>query len=184
MVVKSLVRNRKNKRNHAKEWNTQGRSTQAIPLLLIGGNTHQWTSEINLNPSSGTLGITNSPAVQASGHSTFVVPSERLCRWCILLDPVIPSSEMEAIDATFHVCLLACSLVKSSRLMKPILVTHVLMNVFSAAEEGRQRRGLRYHGDVGDGSTEVAWGTVDEITGQWECVLWPRGNLQPMVPVT
>ena len=98
---------------------------------------HQWTSgnpiirpnrrgsEINLNPSSGTLGITSSPAVQASGYSTFIVPSERPCRWCNRLDPAIPSSEMEAIDATFHVCLLACSSVKLSRLMKLILVTHV-----------------------------------------------------------
>ena len=123
------------KEHRAEEQNTQGLSTQAIPLLSIGGNTHQWTSgnpimrpiswgsEIDLNPIAGTLGITSSPAVQASGYSTFVVPSERPCGWCNLLDLAIPSSEMEAIDATFHVCLLVCSSVKSSRSMRPILVT-------------------------------------------------------------
>ena len=133
----SLSHKWKNKRNHAEEPNTQGRSTQAIPLLSIGGNTHQWTggnpsicpnswgSEIDLGPIAGTLGITTSLAVQASSYSTFVVPSERPCRRCNLLDPAVPSFKMEAIDAMFHVCLLACSLVKSSRSMRPILVTRV-----------------------------------------------------------
>ena len=137
MIVKSLVHNRKNKRNHVKEQNTQGWSTQAIPLLSIGSNTHQWTSgnpiihsnrggcEIDLNPSSGTLGITNSLAVQASSYSTFVIPSERPCRRCNILEPAIPSSKMEAIDATFHVCLLACSPLNLPGPMRPILVTDV-----------------------------------------------------------
>ena len=130
--LKSWSHKWKNKRNHAKEQNTQGRSTQAIPLLSIGSDMHQWTSgnpiilpnsrgsEIDLNPSTGTLGITSSPAGQANGYSTFVVLSERPCRRCNLLDLAIPSSKMEAIDATFHVCLLACSLVNSSRSMRPI----------------------------------------------------------------
>ena len=47
----------------------------------------------------------------------------------------IPSSKMEAIDATFHVCVLVGSLVKMSRSMRPILVTCVLMSL-GAAKEG------------------------------------------------
>ena len=82
-------------------------------------------SEIVLNPSPGTLGFTNSLAVQASGYSTFVVPIRKTLQAVQSDDPSDSFLQGEAIDATFHMCVLASSSVKSSRPMRPILVTRV-----------------------------------------------------------
>ena len=46
----------------------------------------------------------------------------------------IPVSVRILIDVVFHVFLLACSLINSSRSMRPILVTRVVLNRFGAAE--------------------------------------------------
>ena len=81
--------------------------------------------KIALNPNPGTLGITNSPAVQASGYSTFVVHIRRTLQAVQSDDSSDSFLQGEAIDAMFHMCALASSLVKSSRSMRPILVTHV-----------------------------------------------------------
>ena len=49
--------------------------------------------KIALNPNPGTLGITNSLAVQASGYSMFVVHIKRTLQACNQMIPAIPSSE-------------------------------------------------------------------------------------------
>ena len=82
-------------------------------------------SEIVLNPSPGTLGITNSLAVQASSYSTFVVHIRKTPQVVQSDDSGDSFLQGEAIDTTFHVCVLASSLVKLSGSMRPILVTCV-----------------------------------------------------------
>ena len=78
---------------------------------------------LNLNP--GTLGITNSPAVQASGYSTFVVHIRKTLQVVQSNNSSNSFLQGEAIDVMFRVCVLVSPLVKSSGSMRPILVTRV-----------------------------------------------------------
>ena len=92
-------------------------------------------SEIVLNPSPGTLGITISLAVQASGYSTFVIYIRRTLQAVQSDDSGNSFLQGEAIDAMFHMCALASSSVKLSGSMRPILVMRVLKG-FGAAKNG------------------------------------------------
>ena len=64
-------------------------------------------SEIILNLIPGTLGVTNSLAVQASGYSTFIVHIRKTLQVVQSDDSSDSFLRGEAIDATFHECALA-----------------------------------------------------------------------------